>query len=112
MAQGGPPLAKALVLVVMGSTGAGKTQLGTELALRVNGEVINADAMQVYDELPIATNRATQEEMCGVPHHLLACVCPLADPPFSVLDFRERADKLVRMRRSASSLRSRDRMGA
>lgn len=83
------------VVCVVGCTGSGKTKLGVELALALGGEVISADALQVYDALPIATNRATEEEMRGVPHHLLACHDPLAATPFSVLDFRDRADMLV-----------------
>lgn len=46
-------------------------QLAVELALALNGEIINADAMQMYRGLPIITNKITDEEMKGVPHHLL-----------------------------------------
>jgi tRNA dimethylallyltransferase len=42
-----------------------------ELALKFNGEVINADAMQLYKGLPIITNKITDDERKGVPHHLL-----------------------------------------
>lgn len=46
-------------------------QLAVELALALNGEVINADAMQLYRGLPIITNKITDQERRGVPHHLL-----------------------------------------
>eukprot|EP01137_Pigoraptor_chileana_P027858 Opistho-2@10987 len=59
------------VLVVVGATGTGKSKLAIELALDVGGEIINADAMQMYEGLDIATNKVTEEESCGVPHHLL-----------------------------------------
>jgi tRNA dimethylallyltransferase len=49
-------------------------QLAVELALSLNGEVINADAMQLYRGLPIITNKITPEERRGVPHHLLGCL--------------------------------------
>ena len=46
-------------------------QLAVEIARKYNGEVINADAVQLYQGLPIITNKITHEEMKGVPHHLL-----------------------------------------
>ena len=49
-------------------------QLAVELALCLNGEVINADAMQLYRDLPIITNKITPEERRAVPHHLLGCL--------------------------------------
>jgi tRNA dimethylallyltransferase len=55
-------------------TGVGKSQLAIELASALSGkqgEVINADSMQVYRGLDIITNKATQAEMKGVPHHLM-----------------------------------------
>ena len=54
----------------------GKSKLAIELAKRFGGEVINADSMQVYDALPIATNRVTEVEADGVPHHLLGFLAP------------------------------------
>lgn len=62
---------KIPLLVVAGPTASGKTALAVELAKRLNGEVISADSMQVYRELQIGTARPTEEEMQGVPHHLL-----------------------------------------
>ena len=49
-------------------------KLAVELASRFNGEIINGDAMQLYHGLPIITNKVTQEEMRGIPHHLLGCI--------------------------------------
>ncbi|KAF0697788.1 Aste57867_11547 [Aphanomyces stellatus] len=67
------------ILVVVGTTGAGKTKLSVELAKAFNGEIINSDAMQMYRGLDIATAKATTEEMQGVPHHLLSCIDPVDD---------------------------------
>ena len=64
--------------VIAGPTASGKTALAAELALRLGGEVISADSMQVYDTLTIGTARPSAEEMRGVPHHLLGFV-PLCD---------------------------------
>lgn len=62
------------VVVVLGATGTGKTKLSLEVARRFHGEVVNADALQVYEGLPIATNKAPAAERGDVPHHLLGSV--------------------------------------
>eukprot|EP00039_Didymoeca_costata_P023804 m.8353 g.8353 ORF g.8353 m.8353 type:complete len:448 (+) comp3873_c0_seq2:218-1561(+) len=66
----------ARVVFVMGCTGTGKSNLGIHLAEAFNGEIVNADSMQVYNALPIATNRMSLDEQKGVPHHLLGSVAP------------------------------------
>ncbi|MEU8058376.1 tRNA (adenosine(37)-N6)-dimethylallyltransferase MiaA [Microbispora bryophytorum] len=59
------------VIAVVGATAAGKSDLAVELALRLNGEVINTDSMQLYEGMDIGTAKLTREERRGVPHHLL-----------------------------------------
>lgn len=59
------------IVAVVGPTASGKTGLGVHLAERFGGEVISADALQVYDGLSVCTARPTAEEMHGVPHHLV-----------------------------------------
>ncbi|EHR62472.1 tRNA (adenosine(37)-N6)-dimethylallyltransferase MiaA [Saccharomonospora cyanea] len=58
-------------VAVVGPTATGKTALGVELALALGGEVVNADAMQLYRGMDIGTAKATRQERKGVPHHLL-----------------------------------------
>ena len=58
------------VIVITGPTAVGKTALSIELAKRLNGEIINADAMQVYKGLNIGTAKVTEEEKENIPHHL------------------------------------------
>jgi tRNA dimethylallyltransferase len=58
-------------VAVVGPTASGKTALGVELALALGGEVVNADAMQLYRGMDIGTAKATAAERRGVPHHLL-----------------------------------------
>ncbi|GGM62116.1 tRNA dimethylallyltransferase [Longimycelium tulufanense] len=58
-------------VAVVGPTATGKSDLGVELALRLGGEVINADAMQLYRGMDIGTAKLTEAERRGVPHHLL-----------------------------------------
>jgi tRNA dimethylallyltransferase len=58
-------------VVVLGPTATGKSDLGVELALRLGGEVLNADAMQLYRGMDIGTAKLGMDERRGVPHHLL-----------------------------------------
>ena len=64
------------ILVIVGPTASGKTSLSIELAKKFGGEVISADSRQVYTELDIGTGKVTQEEMQGIPHHLLDVAKP------------------------------------
>ena len=64
------------VVCVAGPTACGKTTLGVLLAKRFHGEVVSADSMQIYKGLTIGTAAPTEEEMAGVPHHMIA----VADP--------------------------------
>ena len=50
-----------MIIVIAGATGSGKSHLAVELAKRIDGEVINADAFQVYQELSIATAKPSME---------------------------------------------------
>ena len=67
---------KNKVIVILGPTGVGKTRLSIELAKKFNGEIINADSMQVYKGLNIGTAKVTEEEKEGIPHHLFD-ICEL-----------------------------------
>lgn len=57
--------------IIAGPTASGKTALAIALAKYVNGEVVSADSMQIYDTVSVGTARPTVEEMDGVPHHLM-----------------------------------------
>ena len=65
-AAGSPPL-----VAVVGPTGTGKSALGIALAQRIGGEVINADALQLYRGMDIGTAKVSEAEREGIPHHLL-----------------------------------------
>lgn len=58
------------VIVITGPTAVGKTKLSIELAKKLNGEIINADAMQVYKGLNIGTAKVAEKEKENIPHHL------------------------------------------
>ncbi|HRI04567.1 MAG TPA: tRNA (adenosine(37)-N6)-dimethylallyltransferase MiaA [Pyrinomonadaceae bacterium] len=64
------------IYAISGPTASGKTALGVELALRVGGEVINCDSVQIYQGIQIATAKPSEEEKRGVPHHLIDYVDP------------------------------------
>ena len=64
------------ILVICGPTASGKTALAAALARRFGGEVVSADSMQVYRGMDIGTAKPTQEEMLGVPHHMLDVASP------------------------------------
>lgn len=58
------------LIVIAGPTASGKTALAVELCHHLNGEVVSADSMQVYETLQVGTARPTLEEQQGIPHHL------------------------------------------
>ena len=77
----------------MGPTAVGKTSLSIKLAKLFNGEIINGDSLQVYRELDIGTAKVTEEEMAGVPHHLIDVVD--VNEPYTASDFKEAAEKTI-----------------
>lgn len=85
---------KIPVLAVAGPTASGKTALAVALAKELDGEVVSADSMQVYREMQIGTARPNEEEMEGVPHHMLGFLPPTES--FSVADYVERAAACIR----------------
>ena len=78
------------VVAIIGPTASGKTALSIKLAKEIDGEVINGDSMQVYKQLDIGTAKITEQEMEGVPHHLINIKEPTES--FSVAEYQ----KLVR----------------
>lgn len=75
------------VIVITGPTGVGKTKLSVELAKKYNGEIINADAMQVYKNLDIGTAKIKEAEKEGVPHHLFDIKDVYED--YSIYDYQK-----------------------
>ena len=64
------------VIVICGPTASGKTSLSIELAKQINGEIVSADSMQIYDEMQIGTAKPDEEEMQGIKHYLIGNVKP------------------------------------
>lgn len=87
-------ITKKPIYAIAGPTASGKTALGVELALRVCGEVINCDSVQIYKDIHIATAKPSEEEMRGVPHHLIGYVPPEIN--YTAADWaRDAASKIV-----------------
>ena len=64
------------VVAIVGPTASGKSTLGIEVALKLNGEIINCDSVQVYQDIQVATAKVPLAERKGVPHHLIDFVSP------------------------------------
>ena len=77
------------LVVILGPTATGKTEVGIQVAQCLGGEVISADSMQVYRYMDIGTAKPTMEERQGIPHHLIDIVTP--DQNFSAAMFQENA---------------------
>jgi tRNA dimethylallyltransferase len=85
---------KTKVLVICGPTASGKSELALRLAHGLDGEIVNADSMQVYRGMNIGTAKPSPEEQDGIPHHLIDIVRP--DQPFSAADFSEAAATVIK----------------
>jgi tRNA dimethylallyltransferase len=83
------------ILVVVGPTASGKSDLAVRLAKTYGGEVISADSRQVYTGLDIGTGKITTREMQGVPHHLLDVCSP--KKVFSAYDFVTHARRILQL---------------
>lgn len=64
------------LIAIVGPTASGKSTLGIEVALRLGGDIINCDSVQVYQGIQIATAKVPPAEQRGVPHHLIDFVSP------------------------------------
>ncbi|MFW6772668.1 tRNA (adenosine(37)-N6)-dimethylallyltransferase MiaA [Nocardioides sp. CPCC 205120] len=81
------------IVAVVGATAAGKTDLSLDLAERLDGEVVNTDAMQLYRGMDVGTAKLPAAERRGVPHHLLDLLD--VTEPASVADFQGRARGVI-----------------
>ena len=82
------------VIILAGPTGVGKTSASIELAQKLNGEIISADSMQIYQQMDIGTAKIRPAEMQNVPHHLMDIVSPF--DRFSVAEYRDFAQAKIK----------------
>lgn len=82
-----------MIICIVGPTAVGKTKLSVELAKIYNGEIINADSMQIYKGLDIGTAKVTKEEMQHIKHHLLSI--KEVEEDYTVFDYQKDARKKI-----------------
>jgi len=81
------------IIVVVGPTASGKSDFAVALAKKENGEIISSDSRQVYRGLDIGTGKITEEEMAGVPHHMIDIID--IHQSFSVADYEAIATPII-----------------
>lgn len=84
---------KPTVFIIMGPTASGKTALGIQLALELNGEIVSVDSALVYKGMDIGTAKPDAQEQEGVPHHLIDIIDP--SERFSVGEFCSKTRALI-----------------
>ena len=84
---------KKVVVVIVGPTASGKTAASIALAKALNGEIVSADSMQVYQKMNIGTAKPSMAEREGIPHYLLDVVSP--DEEFNVTKYQELAHQAI-----------------
>ena len=81
------------IIVIVGPTGVGKTKLSTELAKKLDAEIINADSVAIYKDLNIGSAKPTVSEREGIPHHLMDWKDVEED--YSIFDYQKDVRKLI-----------------
>ena len=81
------------LLIILGPTAVGKTELSIRIARKINAEIISADSMQIYKDMDIGTAKASTEIREEIPHHLINEISP--EKKFSVAEFQARVDQLI-----------------
>ncbi len=81
------------VVVIVGPTASGKTNISIELAKRINGEIVSADSMQIYRHMNIGTAKPSVAEMQGIKHCLIDEIEPTEE--FSVAAYKKIALKYI-----------------
>jgi len=84
---------KIKIIIILGQTATGKSDLATRIAKRLGGEIISADSRQVYKGLDIGSGKITKKEMRGVFHYLLDVTSPKRQ--FSAAKYKKLADNKI-----------------
>lgn len=85
---------KPSVIVIVGATASGKTALAIEVAKAVNGEIVSADSMQIYQEMNIGTAKPSKVEQQGIKHYMIDFVKP--NVRYSVAEYKKDAKKAIK----------------
>ena len=90
------------IIVILGPTAVGKTKASVDLAKKINGEIINADSMQIYKNLDIGTAKVTEEEKKSIPHHLFDI--KEVDEDYTIYDYQKDArEKIEEIRKRGNT---------
>ncbi len=82
------------VIVIVGTTSSGKSDLAVQIAKKFDGEIISADSRQVYRGLDIGTGKITKIEMSSIPHHMLDVANPRRS--FTAAQFKKKSEKILK----------------
>jgi len=85
---------KPKLIVVLGPTASGKSELAVKIAKKFSGEIISADSRQVYRGMDIGTGKITKREMEGIPHYLLDIASPKRQ--FTVVQYQKKALEAIK----------------
>jgi len=81
------------IIIILGPTSSGKSEVAIRLAKKFNGEVISADSRQIYRGMDIGTGKVTKKEMAGIKHRMLDIISPKTN--YNVSKFKKQADKII-----------------
>ncbi len=81
------------LVVIVGPTAVGKTEVSIKIAKKINGEIISGDSMQVYKYMDIGTGKPSKEEMNGVPHYMIDIISPAEE--FNVAKFQQMVEQYI-----------------
>lgn len=81
------------VVILVGPTAVGKTNISIDIAKAIDGEIVSCDSMQIYKHFDIGSAKPTKEEMAGIPHYLIDEIDPFTN--FSVSDYQKSAKSYI-----------------
>lgn len=82
------------LIVILGPTASGKTELSIKLAKKFSGEIVSADSRQIYKGMDIGSGKITKKEMKGIPHHLLDVANPKTK--FTASQYQKLSKKIIK----------------
>ncbi len=82
------------LIIILGPTASGKSELAIKLAKKFNGEIVSADSRQIYQEMDIGTNKITKKQMAGIRHYLIDVIKP--DQSFTLAQYKKLAVKTIK----------------
>ncbi|MBU3926103.1 tRNA (adenosine(37)-N6)-dimethylallyltransferase MiaA [Patescibacteria group bacterium] len=82
------------VIIILGPTASGKSELAVKIARKIGGEIISADSRQIYKNMKIGTGLITKKEMRGIKHYCINYISP--KKRYTVINFKKCAEKALK----------------